>query len=81
MESENGTVFHACNKNYFPEGEVSEKRLPARRRSPLCAPPGKEVREETRSETSSRLSNQWTVVPFYQFIKTQTCPLLGLLAK
>jgi len=39
MESENGTVFHTCNK-HFSEGEVSEKRFPARASQPSLRLPG-----------------------------------------
>jgi hypothetical protein len=64
--------------DYFSEGEVSEKRAyrapsqPSLRRS--------SVRQRAQ-KTSSRLSNQWTIVCIHQFLKTQTRPLLGLLAK
>ena len=68
--------------DYFPEGEVSETttcRVPPQ---PSLRP--SVVRRPVRMrayKTSSRLSNQWTIIRVHQFVKTQTRPLLGLLAK
>jgi|GEM_PF-6233293 len=67
---------------YFSEGEVSEKRAYRAPSQPSLRPSvvRRSVKKRTQT-TSSRLSNQWTIVSVHQFIKTQTRPLLGLLAK
>ena len=71
MKSENGTVFHTCNRLFF-----QRVRLPkTNSRAPVAAP------SASRPGEDSALSNKRTFVTINQLVETQTSPLLGLLAK